>query len=160
MQVQTARFGMIEVPEDKIIRMQKPILGFERLSVYCLVENDEFRPFLWLQSLEDPQVAFIVVNPVIFFEHYRIEVHSKELADLMITDAEQVETYVIVTIPEDPRRMSVNLQGPILINTENNRAKQVVLVNSDYHVKHYVFDAIKAVEEDEPQTEKEMLVEV
>jgi len=143
MLVQTVRFGQLEVPESKLIRMQKPILGFERLGLYCLVEREEFRPFLWLQSVEDPAVAFVVVNPLVFFADYRIEVHSNELAELMITHTDRVETYVIVTIPDDPTQMSADLQGPIVINTENNRAKQLVLVNSDYHIAHSIFDAIQ-----------------
>jgi flagellar assembly factor FliW len=159
MQVQTVRFGELTVPDDKLITMQKPVLGFERLNVFCLVEREEFRPFLWLQAVEDPTVAFIVVNPLVFFPDYHIEVHSNEVAELMISQPENVETYVIVTIPEDPSQMSVNLQGPILINTENRWAKQLVLVNSDYEIAHSIFDILKT--EAEPVMERqEELVEV
>jgi len=52
-----------------------------------------------------------------------------------------VETYAIVSIPADPRKMSINLQGPILINTKTRLAKQLVLVNSKYKVKHYIVDS-------------------
>ncbi len=155
--IQTVRFGQLKVPDEKLIKMQKPILGFERLSVYCLVEKEEFRPFLWLQSVEDPAVAFIVVKPLVFFPDYRIEVHSNELAELMISCPDRVETYVIVTMPEDATRMSANLQGPILINTENNRAKQLVLVNSDYRVKHSIFDALEDAAEPAVEPEEELV---
>ncbi len=141
MLVQTERFGPIEVPEEKLLRMQKPILGFEEIETFFLVEQDEFHPFMWLQSVERPDLAFIVVNPVTFFPDYRIEVHAKEVGDLCITDVAGVETYVIVTVPENPRDISVNLQGPIVINTENNNAKQLVLVNSEYQVNHRLMDA-------------------
>jgi flagellar assembly factor FliW len=141
--IESVRFGKLEIPDDKLVRMQKPILGFEHLTTYCLIEQEEFLPFLWLQSVEDPAVAFVVVNPVIFFPDYRIEVHPKEIAELMISRFDRVETYVIVTIPDDPSRISVNLQGPILINTENTLAKQVVLVNSDYQVRHYLLEALR-----------------
>jgi len=157
MLIQTVRFGQLKVPDEKLIKMQKPILGFERLNVYCLVEKEEFRPFLWLQSVEDPAVAFIVVNPLVFFPDYRIEVHSNELAELMISRPDRVETYVIVTMPEDATRMSANLQGPILINTENNRAKQLVLVNSDYQVKHSIFDALEGADVPAVEAEEELV---
>ena len=157
MLIQTVRFGQLKVPDEKLIKMQKPILGFERLNVYCLVEKEEFRPFLWLQSVEDPAVAFIVVNPLVFFPDYRIEVHSNELAEMMISRPDRVETYVIVTMPEDATRMSANLQGPILINTENNRAKQLVLVNSDYRVKHSIFDALEDTAEPAVEPEEELV---
>jgi len=157
MLIQTVRFGELDVPDEKFIKMQKPILGFERLSIYCLIEKEEFRPFLWFQSVEDPSVAFIIVNPLVFFADYRIEVHSNELAELMISSTDHVETYVIVTIPEDATRMSANLQGPILINTENNRAKQLVLVNSDYKVKHNLFDTLQVTGTQEDEMEKELV---
>jgi flagellar assembly factor FliW len=143
--INTLRFGQLDVAADRIITMERPILGFESLRTFCLVEMDEFVPFHWLQSAQDPAVAFLVFNPVMLFADYRIEINSKEIAELEVAEASDVETYVIVTIPEDPRRMSANLQGPVLINTRNNKAKQLVLVNSEYRVKHYIFDAIDAL---------------
>ena len=82
MHVSTRRFGEIDIPRDKIISMAKPILGFESLCGYCLIEAEEMAPFMWLQAIEDPNVAFIVVNPRVFFPDYRIEVNRNELAEL------------------------------------------------------------------------------
>ncbi len=138
--VNSLRLGQLEVPDDKIIFMEKPVLGFEHLARFCLVETQDLFPFMWLVSSEDPAVTFLVVNPRVFFPDYRIEVNPKEIAELNIQDTRTVETYVIVTIPENPRDISVNLQGPILINTANNRAKQLVLVNSTYQVRHHIMD--------------------
>jgi flagellar assembly factor FliW len=134
--VQSVRFGTLEVPEDKIITMERPILGFENLSTFCLVEEPELAPFMCMQSCEDAAVAFVVVNPVVFFPGYRMEI-----AELRVALVESVETYVIVTLADNPVDISVNLQGPILINTENNLAKQLVLVNSQYQVRHYLLDS-------------------
>lgn len=142
--VNSLRLGQMEVPDDKIISMEKPILGFEHLARFCLVEVKDLFPFMWLVSSDDPAVTFLVVNPKVFYPDYRIEVNPKEIAELNISDTGSVETYVIATIPEDPNEISVNLQGPILINTENNRAKQLVLVNSDYQVRHYLVDIMTA----------------
>lgn len=138
--VNTHRFGTMTIPEEKIITMERPVLGFEQLSQFCLVESSDVAPFMWLQSCEDASISFLVVNPVLLFPNYRIEVNSKEIAELRVAKVESVETYVIVTLAEDPSQVSVNLQGPILINTENNLAKQLVLVNSQYQVKHRILD--------------------
>ncbi len=140
--VKSLRLGQLEIPDDKIIKMEKPILGFEHLGRYCLIEVDELRPFMWMQSVEDPAVAFLVVNPRVFFPDYKIEVNSKEIAEIKVDRVEAVETYVIVTVPEDPREMSVNLQGPVIINTDNNRAKQLILVNSEYKIAHNILDTL------------------
>jgi flagellar assembly factor FliW len=154
MVISTVRFGDLDIPDEKIITMEKPVLGFEQLRKYCLIEREDCRPFLWYQSVEDPTVAFIVVNPLFFYPEYRIEVNPKEIEELRIGDVRAVETYVIVTVPQDPRLMSVNLQGPILINTETGLAKQLVLVNSVYHVKHYIIrdtePELEPVPENEP----------
>lgn len=145
MLVQSDRFGSLEIPENKIITMKKPILGFEKLTRFCLVEKEEFLPFLWLQAIEDPHLAFIVVNPTVFFADYGIRVHSKEVADLGVQSPENVEVYVVVTVPENPAEMSVNLQGPILINSENNLGKQLVLVNSEYCVHHPLLEEMETM---------------
>jgi flagellar assembly factor FliW len=123
--------------------MERPILGFERLRRFCLVEMDELAPFMWLQAIEDPTVAFMVLNPVILFPDYRININSMEIAELEVSDLRKVETYVVVTFSDRPEDVSANLQGPILINTANNKAKQLVLVNSEYRVKHSLLDAVE-----------------
>lgn len=143
--IDTLRFGPLEIPEEKIINMERPILGFERLSRFCLIEREELAPFLWLQATDDAAIAFLVVNPAVFYPEYRIEVNPREIAELLVERVQDVETYVVVTVPEDPEAISVNLQGPILINTVTQRAKQLVLVNSDYRIAHRLMDAIDAV---------------
>ena len=156
--VNTHRFGSMEIPEEKIITMERPVLGFEQLSRFCLVESPEVAPFIWLQSCEDPAVSFLIVNPVLLFPNYRIEVNSKEIAELRIARVESVETYAIVTLAEDPNQVSVNLQGPILINTENNLAKQLVLVNSQYQVRHRILETPEPAQAKAPRERR--LVEV
>jgi len=152
--INSLRFGPLEVPEDKVISMERPILGFESLQKFCLVEMEDLAPFHWLQSTDDPAVAFLVLNPIVFFPDYRIEINSKEIAELEVTDVRSVETYVVVTIPEEPKEISANLQGPILINTENNRAKQLVLVNSSYAVRHSILEAVDAMDAHRPHREE------
>lgn len=136
--VSSLRLGQLEVPEDKIINMKKPILGFENMKRFCLVEIEDLAPFLWLQSIEDATISFLVVNPRVFMSEYKIEINSKEVAELSIENVDDVETYVVVTIADDAKMMTLNLQGPLLINTENNLGKQLVLVNSSYEVRHKV----------------------
>jgi len=108
------------------------------------MEIEELVPFLLLQSTEEPAVAFLVVNPRVFFPDYRININPKEIAELNVARVESVETYVVVTLNRKPEEITVNLQGPILINTENNLAKQLILVNSEYHVKHSILAALES----------------
>ncbi|MFQ5498436.1 MAG: flagellar assembly protein FliW [Candidatus Zixiibacteriota bacterium] len=142
MLISSLQFGPMDVPEDKIISMTKPVLGFEQLDQFCLIEREELLPFLWLQATDDPEVAFMVMNPLMVDPSYRIEVNPKEVGELTIRDVQKVETYVIVTTHADPEKITANMQGPILINTENNLAKQLVLANSDYRVRESIMDAL------------------
>ena len=140
MKISTLRFGELEIPDDKVITMAKPVLGFEQLKKFCIIESKDFEPFMWFQSTEDPAVAFIIVNPLFFSPDYKIEVNPREIEELKVSDVRTVETYVIATIPPDPKKMSVNMQGPILVNAKTLLAKQMVMVNTDYKLKHYVVD--------------------
>ena len=143
--VPTTRFGELEVESSKIIGFPKGILGFEAHGHFVLIEPPDIQPFVYLQSLEDPALAFIVVSPKLFFPHYKVQVEPQEIADLNVSDINRISMWVIVTVPEDVARMSVNLQGPILINQENNCGKQVVLIRGPYTTRHYLMDEIKKV---------------
>ena len=157
MQINSLRLGQLDVPDNKIITMKRPILGFENLSRFCLIESEEMAPFLWLHSVEEPSIVFMIVNPIVFFPDYQIEVNPKEIAELEIDRLEAVETYVIATIPDDPTLMSVNLQGPVLINTEKGLGKQLILVNSNYKVNNIIMDAIEAIADESIEKEEELV---
>ena len=154
MKIVTSRFGELEVSEDLIIEMTKPVLGFEQVRRYVVVETEDFEPFKWLQSVDDPDLAFVIVNPLLFFPDYTIEVNPKEIEELKVESAGHIITYSIVTIPADYTRMTANLQGPILINTRTNLGKQLVLVNSRHGIKHRLVDPAAARKMKEEPAEK------
>jgi flagellar assembly factor FliW len=143
MKIDTSRFGTLDVDDDVIIRMTKPVLGFEQYRRYVIVETDDFEPFKWFQSVENPELAFVIVNPSLFFSDYTIEVNPKEIEELEVGDVDEIITYSIVTIPADYTRMTANLQGPILINSRTRLAKQLVLVNSQHGIKHRLFSPVE-----------------
>lgn len=142
MKIVTLRFGDLEIPEEKIIDFPKGLLGFEQFHKYVILQREDSEPFRWLQSLDDPNLAFVIVNPIFFFPNYKIKLHIKELADIGVTEDSDVETFVIVTIPRDISQMAANLQGPLLINTDRGLGKQVVFVNGPYTISHNVIDEL------------------
>jgi len=149
--VKTFRFDEITVERNLIIAMPKGLLGFETGHRYVIIETPDSEPFKWFQSLDDPALAFVIVNPIVFFPEYRIDVDRRELEELKIADQASVITYVIVSVPDgDMAGMSANLQGPIVLNTENNRAKQLVLVNGPYTTCHHLMRQLDAREGQEP----------
>jgi flagellar assembly factor FliW len=142
MRLVTLRFGELEIPSEKVIDFPKGVLGFEQFHKYVILQREDSEPFRWLQSLEDPNLAFVITNPVHFFPNYKLEMHIKELSDIEVMEESNVETYVIVTIPKDIAQMSANLQGPLLINTDIGLGKQVVMVNGPYTIRHYILDEL------------------
>lgn len=143
MKVQTTRFGELEIDPKDIITFPRGILGFEGLKRYCLLQPESDIPFAYLQCLEDPDLTFVVVDPQAFWPDYRVEIALPEVADLQVSNPEDVVVLAIVTIPQDARKMTANLQGPLLINTVNRQAKQVVLNDSRYTTKHRLFPDVE-----------------
>jgi flagellar assembly factor FliW len=143
MKYPTSRFGEIAFEEKDLLFLPKGILGFSQLSKYVIIEKDEYDPFKWLQSVEDSSIAFVIVDPALFFPNFKLEVNEKELEELNFQQMKELITYVVVTVPPDPSRISANLLGPLVINSKKRIAKQVVMPDSPYTTKHYVLDELK-----------------
>jgi len=138
MELQTRQFGVLQVTEEEILHAPKGLLGFEGFEKFIVVDQEESRPFRWLQSVDAPELSFVIVSPAIFFSDYQVAVNAKEVADIKVKSPEDVEIYVIVTVPEDINQMTANLQGPILINPKENLLKQLVLTDGTYSVQHSI----------------------
>jgi flagellar assembly factor FliW len=134
----TKRFGEIEVPEDKIIDIKNGIIGFPEASEYLFIEKDRNDPFKWLQSVQFGDLAFVLLDPFIFFPGYQVSL-SKELADdLELDSIEQAIALVIVVIPKDLRDITANLLAPVILNPYKRIAKQVILSDNSYTTKHFL----------------------
>lgn len=137
--IETKRFGPLEVGANRIITMEKPILGFENQRRFVIVQREEVDPFAWFQAVDDPELAFLIINPTLFFPDYSIEIHSREVEDIGVKDASDLEVYVIVTAAREVKEMTANLQGPIIVNTENQMAKQLIMGHSGHSVAESLF---------------------
>jgi len=139
----TTRFGEIDCKENDVIILPKGVLGFSQLTRYVIIERQETAPFKWLQSVEDPNVAFVVMDPVELFPSYKLEIDERELEELNYVNSRDLLTYVIVTVPQDATQASADLLGPLVINPKKRLAKQAVMSNSPYTTRHYLLDEFK-----------------
>lgn len=131
--------GEIEIDEDRIIYLPHGMIGFNDYKKYLLLEDGEI-PFWYLQSVEDENLFFILVNPLRFFPDYKVEIEKEKLSDIKLTSPEQGAVLCPVTIPEGGvDNATANLKGPVIINTEKGLAVQLVLHPSDYTTKHPLF---------------------
>jgi flagellar assembly factor FliW len=147
MRVDTKAYGSIDVDERQRIEFPHGILGFEKLKSYVLLDAPQ-QPFYWLQALEVVEVAFVMINPVIFRPDYTVEVSQEELEEIGIDSPEKMLTFAIVTIPRNPAEMTANLQGPIIINKETRVGRQSISMNPEWEVRHPVLKELAAVRQD------------
>jgi|SRR5579885_2302361 flagellar assembly factor FliW len=130
MRVTTDRFGEIEVSEEAVIRFPAGVIGFPRSVRYVLLDHDRHAPFQWMQSLDEPGLAFVVMDPARFKPDYRVEVAPEELAELDPAEGDELVLLVILTVPPaDPGRVTANLRGPLVVNARTKLAKQLVLAD-------------------------------
>lgn len=141
--IKTTRFGELKVREDDVITLPSGLIGFPELKKYVLLDHDKESPFKWLQSLEDGSIAFVLINPLLFYPDYVVEVSEGEIDDLNLKSEEDAVISAIVTMPTNPQNMTANLKAPLIFNLKNRKGKQVILNNSEYHTRHNIIDEIK-----------------
>lgn len=130
MRVLSHRFGEIDFPEGQILSVAEGLLGFEDQIEFALYTPEEFRPFAWLLSTNDPDVAFAVADPELFVaEPYELTLSDLDQASLELQEGDSVRVYVIVGPPE-AGRPTANLKGPVVVNPRTRRARQLFLYSA------------------------------
>lgn len=147
MRINTKIFGEVEVSDDKIITFENGIIGFPDLKHFTLLHDEEKGTNVgirFLQSIEEPAFAMPVMDPLLVKEDYDPEVNDELLASAGNLTPENILVLVTVTVPSDLTRMSVNLQGPIVINVEEHKACQIIVEGGAYPVKFPIYDILQA----------------
>ena len=138
--VNTLRFGEIEIDEEKIVHFEDGIPAFEEEHEFVIIPYDEESPYVFLQSLATPDLAFLMTMPFVFFPEYEFELDDESQAKLGIEKQEEMLIYSLLTIPGwKVSDMTANLMAPVVINTTNMQARQIVLDKSRYTTKHRLF---------------------
>lgn len=150
MKAKTRIFGEIEIADDKIITLEKGMIGFPQLNHFALIFDEEKgqkdTSIMWLQSMDDADIAFPVMLPHAVKEDYNPNVSEEIVAPLGTLTEENTYLLVTVTVPKRIEDFSVNLKAPIVINMDNRKGVQLI-VEDDYPVKYKVYDVLKAKKE-------------
>lgn len=128
----TSRFGAISVPCDKVINFVQGIPGFGNLRKFIIIDHDEEGRFKWLQSLEDPAVAFLMTSPALYKPDYKITIKKADAETLGIEDPSTVVTLVMVSALREQKSLSINLKGPVIFNSANMKAIQCIVEKENY----------------------------
>ncbi len=144
MVIETPRFGRIDIAEDEIITMPQGMIGFVSLRRYCLFDPADDMLITWLQSIDDPRIAFPVLEPSVFYQNYRVQLSPHELRDLNLGSLQSAAVLCVITIPDDTSQMTANMKAPIVVNVESRCARQVVLQDNAYAIRHPMFRELRA----------------
>ena len=146
MLVKTKYFGEINLSEDKIITMERGMFGFEEYKKYTILYDSEKegRPNVsWFQSVEEPSLAFSVINPMAVMEDYNPIVEDEILKGLGEITEENIVVLLPLTVPQEVTNMTANLKAPIIINADTRKGAQVVVENEEYEIKYKIYDILK-----------------
>ena len=125
MQVNTSRFGPVEVDEQRFIEFPKGLLGFPHQKQYVLLQPGEDSYFYWLQAIDRPELAFVVTDPSLFVTSYRVPIKADQMSELGLESLDKADVFVIVNKRDNT--LTGNLQGPLVINVKQRIAVQLVL---------------------------------
>lgn len=133
MLVESERLGSIEVDESKVITFAEGLLGFPDARRFALVDAGDDGTYFWLQSLDDPRLAFLAAVPWAFFPEYEPELSMTDQEDLAISDPSDVLVFCLLTITEEA--VTANLLGPLVVNAHTRQGRQIVLDNSEFSAR-------------------------
>ena len=143
MKIETAKFGEIEVDESRIFDFVLPIIGFDELSKFIILDTSKDALFKWLQSVEDPSLSFPIISVAALEFDYSVDLSDNVISALGITSAESLLVMNITSIPQDnPEGTTINLLAPLIFNLDNQKAGQIVLSGSGYEITYPMFKKV------------------
>jgi flagellar assembly factor FliW len=136
MNVHTTRFGTVNLDEKRIISFPAGLLGFSSYKTFALLQPDDDAVFFWLQSLESPELAFVVTDPTMWVQGYEAAIRREQMEELGLNKLDDAQVFVIVN--KYGRSLTANMQGPLVINVSNHKAMQLVLAEKKWTTRHEI----------------------
>jgi len=126
-----SRFGEIEYDPENVLRFPEGLIGFEGLRDFVVMPNEKEGPLFWIQSIDDPQMAFILTDPTQFYYDYKVVPDGRERDKLGLCDSDDCHVVTVVTVSPE-RNITLNLAAPILFAPKTNQALQVILEGTQF----------------------------
>lgn len=144
MQIQTSRFGVVSIEQEDLVLFPEGILGFNDLRSFVFLEDPNDDIFAWLQSAENPAIAFPILEPELFADDYTVSLAKNDQQALQLESPDNgFRVFTIVTIPEDPTKMTANLKAPIVVNVAQKIARQCVLQDNRLAICEPIFQKLQ-----------------
>lgn len=146
MDIETSKFGKITVSEEKLFNFVLPIVGFDELSKFVLLEHSEDSMFKWLQSVENSMLAFPIVSCANLSLDYVIDLPDNAVEALQIENVDDLLVMNVASIPSsEPDAATINLLAPLVFNIKTKLAGQIILSGSGYEVNYPLFEKGESV---------------
>ena len=141
MQLQTTRFGLVETETQRQVHFPAGLPGFPGIQDYVMLDSKLPVPWKWLQAITAPDVAFVIIDPTLFWPDYLAAIRREHVWELPAQEMRQLAVFVILTMVPPAgitgkRPITANLQAPIVINQHTHRGTQRILMRSPYHTRH------------------------
>lgn len=140
MKIHTRYHGEIFIDEKEILHFAKGIPGFPEENRFILLALPDQSLFTIMQSITKPDLAFVLTSPFSFIEKYEFTLDEGTIEQLSIVDQKDISVFSIVTVQDPFEKTTANLQAPIILNIKNNEAKQVILNDTEFKIKHPLFE--------------------
>ncbi len=139
MKIKSTRFGELDIPAAAVLSFPHGLPGFNDEKEFAFIPYQADSPFAFLQSMINPDLTLMVVEPFTFFPDYKFEIDDQTLGEFGLADDNPPQVFNVVRIPEQLAEMTANLLAPVLINWRDRRAGQIVLEKTGYTVRHRLF---------------------
>lgn len=146
MKANTRLFGEIDIPEEKIITFDQGVLGFEEYKKFTIIfdtSKETESSISWLQCMDEPELAFPMINPFYVMEDYNPVVETEWLEPLGGVTDENIVIFVFVNIKSDITKLTANLKAPIIINSDTRKGAQLIVENTEYEIKYNIYDVVQ-----------------
>jgi flagellar assembly factor FliW len=134
--IETTRFGTVEVDDSRIISFPSGLLGFSSYRRFVLLQPDDDGVFYWLQSVEAPDLAFVVTDPSLWVPEYKANIRREQMDELQLGEVADAQVLAIVNKREET--LTLNLQGPVVINIGECVAMQLVLADKRWSTRQEI----------------------
>lgn len=149
MRVETKLFGVIEIADDKVITLTRGLIGFPQMQHFTLIYDEQKQnrgTIMWFQSLDEPEFAMPVVDPSSICEDYNPTVNDELLSAIGELNDENLFVLVTIKVPSDITKMTINLKGPIIINSDTCLGEQII-VEDDVDMRFPIYDMLQSKKE-------------
>jgi flagellar assembly factor FliW len=137
--LKTELFGDLELSEDAVVVFPEGLIGFPQYNKFAIFDLPDYQPFFGMQCVDDPLLSFVLVDPRMVIDDYRVVLSDLDMQKLGGINIEELAVFAFVVMHTDPRNITANLQGPIVINPATKIGRQIIMANEQYQLKHHLY---------------------